>query len=224
MVKKTVPPVPVGEVILVNKPPPPPPKEPEPPKIKEISPTKYEKEIRPRAPRSEKQMEHSRRLGELNKARAKERREALVVKEPELAVVPEDKELVRIKPKRVYKPRVPKEAPKNEVVEVTPAPTDTESEAEVVFKPPRIRVKPKVESDEERPKRVVRKAVKRLPAKYAYETETTTEMDESSDDDDDYKVQKYAMKAEKRMNALRQIDSRLQQLQNPYQGRSISIF
>jgi hypothetical protein len=186
-------------------------------------------------------MEHAKRLAQLNKDKAKALREALVVKEPELAVVPEDKELVRIKPKRIYKPRAPKKAeaePKNEIM-VTPAPSETESEAEVSFKPPRgVRSKPKTiqpysepepETEEEAPPpRRARKPAKpkRVPIQYAYETEpTTTEAESESESDDDYKIQKYSAKAEKRMNALRKIDSRLQQLNtNPYQSRNISIF
>ena len=220
MVKKTNPPTPVGEVVLASKAmippvkpvkpaPPPPPAEPL------ISATKYEKEIRPKKELSEKQKENLVKLIERNKAKAVERR--VVVSDAIPEVIPEDKILVRIKPKRAYNRKPKEEAPKNVVVmptpESTPAPSETEySESEPEVKPRKRRER------KQAPK-------KRIPPKYTYDTETTTADEDSSDSDDDYKVAKYQMKAEKRIKALEKIDKRLNQLHNnPYQAREMSVF
>jgi hypothetical protein len=211
MVKKSNPPDLTGEVVLVSKsavppvkpiklPPPPPPE----PLIKEISATKYEREMREKKPLSEKQKANLERLIEANKKRALERR--AVVKETVPEAIPEDKVMVRIKPKRPYQRK-----PKNEIIM-----PDTETETETEYEPEPVRRKPT------KPK----KPVKAKPVKktYRYDTETTSQ-DEStdSDSDDDEKVQKYGAKVEKRLEAVRSIDQRLQQIKNPYAGK-LSIF
>lgn len=222
MVKKTNPPTPVGEVVLASKSmippvkpvkpaPPPPPAEPL------ISATKYEKEIRPKKELSEKQKENLAKLIERNKAKAVERR--VVVSEAIPEVIPEDKILVRIKPKRAYNRKPKEETAKNVVVmptpDITPAPSEseyTESESEPEVKPRKRRER------KQAPK-------KRIVPKYSYDTETTTADEDSSDSDEDYKVAKYQVKAEKRMKALEKIDKRLSQLHNnPYQSREMSVF
>lgn len=214
--KSSQPPTPVGEVVLMDKPapkpkpaPPPPPPE---PLIKEISATKYEKEVRPKKELSEKQKANLEKLIERNKARAIERR--AVVKEVIPESIPEDKILVKILPKRVYNRK-----PKNEVImptpDITPAPSEseyTESESEPEVKPRKRRER------KQAPK-------KRIVPKYSYDTETTTADEDSSESEDDYKVAKYQVKAEKRIKALEKIDKRLSQLQhNPYQSREMSVF
>jgi thymidylate synthase len=219
--KSSQPPTPVGEVVLMNKPapkpkpaPPPPPPE---PIIKEISATKYEKEVRPKKELSEKQKANLEKLIERNKAKAIERR--AVVKEVIPESIPEDKILVKILPKRVYNRK-----PKNEIImptpDITPAPSEfeqteseyTESESEPEVKPRKRRER------KQAPK-------KRIVPKYSYDTETTTADEDSSESEDDYKVAKYQVKAEKRIKALEKIDKRLNQLQhNPYQSREMSVF
>lgn len=217
--KSSQPPTPVGEVVLMNKPAPKPPKEkplppPPPPEplIKEISASKYENEVRPKKELSEKQKANLAKLIERNKAKAVERRATISDAIPE--VIPEDKVLVRIMPKRVYNRK-----PKNEIIEpipeYTPAPSEseyTESESEPEVKPRKRRER------KQAPK-------KKFVPKYSYDTETTTADEDSSDSEDDYKVAKYQVKAEKRIKALEKIDKRLNQLQsNPYQSREMSVF
>lgn len=220
--KSSQPPTPVGEVVLMDKPapkprplPPPPPPE---PTIKVISATKYEKEVRPKKELSEKQKANLEKLIERNKAKAVERRATISDAIPE--VIPEDKILVKIAPKRIYNRKPKEEAPKNVIVEptsdYTPAPSETEyteSESEPEVKPRKRRER------KQAPK-------KRIVSKYTYDTETTTADEDSSDsDEEDYKVAKYQVKAEKRIKALEKIDKRLSQLQsNPYQSREMSVF
>jgi len=221
--KSSQPPTPVGEVVLMNKPAPKPPKEkplpPPPPQpiIKEISATKYEKEVREKKPLSEKQKANLEKLIERNKARAVERRATISDAIPE--VIPEDKILVKIMPKRVYNRK-----PKNQIIEptsdFTPAPSETEhTESEYTESESEPEVKPKRRPRKQAPK-------KKIIPKYHYDTETTTADEDSSDSDqDDYKTMKYQAKAEKRIKALEKIDKRLNQLQsNPYQSRGMSVF
>lgn len=224
--KSAPPPTPVGAVVMMDKPapkpikpvPPPPPE----PLVKEISSSKYEHEIRPKKPLSEKQQANLQKLIERNKAQAVARRVNAIEAIPE--VIPEDKILVRIKPKRAYNRKQPEapapapavvpqkqeQAPKNTVLFPSDSEVSEASESEPEPEPRRRR------------KRAVKPASK--PVKYHYETETTT-ADEDSDSDDDYKVAKYQMKADKRIKAVEKIDKRLQQLHtNSYQSRGLSVF
>jgi hypothetical protein len=209
MVKKHVPDL-TGEIVLIDKPAPKPPKPlppPPPPKeTTEISATRYEREVRPKKELSEKQRANLDKLIEANKKRALERR-AVVKDIPES--IPEDKILVKVKPKRAYN-RKPKEEPKNEVMM-----PDTETETETDYEPEPVRRKPT------KPK----KPVKAKPVKktYRYDTETTSQDESTDSDSDDEKVQKYGAKVEKRLEAVRSIDQRLQQMKNPYAGK-LSIF
>lgn len=222
MVRKSAskPPTPVGEVVLAPKtavpapkpptPPPPPPPEPL------ISATKYEKEVRPKRPLSEKQQANLTKLIERNKQKAVERR--VVVKEAIPESIPEDKILVRIKPKRAYNRKPKEEAPKNVVVEPTPDSTPASSEAEYSESEPEVKPRKRRERKQAPKQKIV--------PKYSYDTETTTADEDSTDsDEDDYKVTKYQAKAEKRMKALEKIDKRLNQIHsNPYQSREMSVF
>lgn len=207
MVKKNTPDL-TGEIVLIDKPPvkpvKPPPPPPPPKETTEISATKYEREVRPKKELSEKQKANLEKLIEANKKRALERR-AVVKEIPES--IPEDKILVKVKPKRVYN-RKPKEEPKNEVI-MPETETDTDYEPEPVRRKP---TKPK-------------KPVKAKPVKktYRYDTETTSQDESTDSDSDDDKVQKYESKVEKRLEAVRSIDQRLQQIKNPYAGK-LSIF
>lgn len=222
MVKKSNPPDLSGEVVLIPKsaippvkpikpaPPPPPPKE-----TTEISATRYEREVRPKKELSEKQRANLDKLIEANKKRALERR-AVVKEIPES--IPEDSVLVKVKPKRAYN-RKPKEEPKNEVVVPETETDDTDYEPEPLLRERRRPTKP-----QEWKKPVKARPVKPVKKTYRYDTETTSQ-DEStdSDSDDDEKVQKYGAKVEKRLEAVRSIDQRLQQIKNPYAGK-LSIF
>ena len=213
MAKSSIP-APAGEVVLIQKPV----AAAEPPKIREISQKQYEK-LRPKKPLSEKQQENLKKLVERNKARAIERRAVVTNAVPE--VVPEDQELVIVKPKRKYT-RKPKEEPKNEIIQPSDTETATESESEVEVRKPL----PIKRINTPKPKKAPKK-----PVKYKYETETTSNDEWSDDDhssDDDYedpRVQKYQAKAQARIHAVQQIDQRIQQLKkNPYENRNLGVF
>ena len=200
---------PEGEVVLVNKPEVKP--EPPEPAIKEITPTQYNA-LKPKKELSEKQQANLAKLIERNKARAIARHAVVSDAIPE--VVPEDKVLVKVKAKRVYNKK-----PKNEVVEPTPEPAPSESESEPEPEPKKARPKKPVA-----PKRA-KEAPK--PKKYRYETETSDcESDDSDSDYEDQKVQKYAHKAQRRLEAVKHIDNRLKELNsgNPYAARNLSLF
>jgi len=205
--KKT--PAPEGEVVLVNKPE----VKPE-PAIKEITPTQYNA-LKPKKELSEKQQANLAKLIERNKERAKARH--AVVSEALPEIIPEDKVLVKVKAKRVYNKK-----PKNEVVqpEPTPEPAPSESESE-----------PEPEPKKARPKKPVAptraKEAPKPKKKYRYETETSDcESDDSDEDYEDHKVQKYAHKAQRRLEAVKHIDNRLKELNsgNPYVQRNLSLF
>ena len=205
--KKT--PAPEGEVVLVNKPE----VKPE-PAIKEITPTQYNA-LKPKKELSEKQQANLAKLIERNKERAKARH--AVVSEAIPEVVPEDKVLVKVKAKRVYNKK-----PKNVVVEPSPAPTPAPSESESEPEPEPRKARPK--------KPVAPTRAKEAPKpkkKYRYETETSDcESDDSDEDYEDQKVQKYAHKAQRRLEAVKHIDNRLKELNsgNPYVQRNLSLF
>ena len=204
--KKT--PAPEGEVVLVNKPE----VKPE-PAIKEITPTQYNA-MKPKKELSEKQQANLAKLIERNKDRAKARH--AVVSEAIPEVVPEDKVLVKVKAKRVYNKK-----PKNEVVQPEPTPASSESESEPEPEPEPKKARPKKPVAPKRAKEAPK------PKKYRYETETSDcESDDSDSDYEDQKVQKYAHKAQRRLEAVKHIDNRLKELNsgNPYAARNLSLF
>jgi len=204
--KKT--PAPEGEVVLVNKPE----VKPE-PAIKEITPTQYNA-LKPKKELSEKQQANLAKLIERNKERAKARH--AVVSEAIPEVVPEDKVLVKVKAKRVYNKK-----PKNVVVEPSPAPTPAPSESESEPEPEPRKARPKKPVAPKRAKEAPK------PKKYRYDTETSDcESDDSDEDYEDQKVQKYAHKAQRRLEAVKHIDNRLKELNsgNPYVQRNLSLF
>jgi hypothetical protein len=207
---------PVGEVVLVQK-------KPEPaveaPKIREISHKEYER-TRPKKELSVKQQENLAKLVERNKQRALERR--AVVKDAVPEAVPEDKELVIVKPKRKYVRKI-KEEPKNVVVH-PPSESEPESATETESE---VEVKPRRRTPAPKPKK---QTPKKAPQKYKYETETTSaddwsDGDDSDEDYEDQKVQKYQAKAHARLKAVQDIDKRMSQIQgNPYVSRNLSVF
>jgi len=207
---------PTGEVVLIQKKPEAPV---EAPKIREVSHKEYER-MRVKKPLSEKQKENLAKLVEKNKQRAIERRAIVTNAVPE--VVPEDRELVVIKPKRKYTRK-----PKNEVIQPSDTETATESESEPEVRRP----VPLKRINTPKPKKVAPK--KKVPVKYTYDTNTeTTSNDDWSDDDnsddedyEDPRVQKYQQKAQARIQAVQQIDQRIQQLKkNPYENRNLGVF
>lgn len=214
MPKKTS--APEGEVVLVNKP-----EVKSEPAIKEITPTQYNA-MKPKKELSEKQQANLAKLIERNKERAKARH--AVVSEAIPEVVPEDKVLVKVKPKRQYNKK-----PKNEVVQPSPAPSpapsepSTETESEPEPEPRKVRTKKPVA-----PKRAPKPKAEPKPVKkYRYDTETSDYSSDDSDEDyEDHRMQKYAYKAQRRLEAVKHIDSRLKELNsgNPYAARNLSLF
>lgn len=175
-----------------------------------VSHTEAERILREKKPRSEKQIEATKRLVEANKKRAEEKRksklEALEL-ENRLKAQPapaekiveklqniEEKEgqaVVVVKPKRVYKPRTKKIITKTEIVE---APTETEDE------------EPKP-----RPKIVKVANVGKKKQSRKFETsiasdEETTEYDTT---DVEEKVEKVASKIQRKEEILNKLNSAL---------------
>jgi len=189
-----------GEVVLVNKPTEP----------KSIAPTTLEK-MKPKRELSEKQKENVAKLIERNKQRAMERRNVITNNIPE--VIPEDKIAVVVLPKRKYVRKAPAWNARLPTQSTPPSPEDTEEESDYEPVP-----RPKKETKK---KIVVKKATKR------YETETSATSDdgyESDSSEDEQKVEKYVRKANKRIEAVQAIESRLKKMSNPYEARGLSIF
>jgi len=199
-----------GEVVLVNKPLP----KPTPPEIKEIAPTTLEK-MKSKRELSEKQKENVAKLIERNKQRAMERRNVITNNIP--SVIPEDKIAVMVLPKRKYVRKAPAWNARPPTPEsVPPTPQDTEEESD--YEP--VRPRPKKETKK---KAVVKKAPK--PKRYEDTSATSDYEDEESDSsEDDAKTEKYVRKAQKRMEAVQAIESRLKKMSNPYEVRGLSIF
>lgn len=191
-------PAPAGEVVMIAK------KTVEAPKIREISQKAYNA-LRPKKQLSEKQQENLAKLVERNKARALERRATVTHAIPE--EVPEDQELVIVKPKRKY---VKKAKPVNEII--YPTETETETETESAFTDSEVEVP--LRRGRGRPKKPAKPAKKPVKS-YRYDTETTSQDDSSESESDDEKVNKYGAKIEKRLEAVRSIDQRLQQIRRP---------
>jgi hypothetical protein len=204
-----------GEVVLINKP-----TEPQ-----SIAPTTLERQ-RPKKELSEKQKESLQKLIERNKQKAQERRSVVTNNIPE--AIPEDKVAVVVKPKRKYtrtKPAwnsnqsAPKEVSKKEkTIDYTPSPTPVETEeeseeSESSYEPP---PKPKRVSKKKVAKKVSRKKY------YASETSDTTNNESSSSESE--MDEKYVRKAQARLKAVQEIDSRIKTMANPYHARGMSIF
>ena len=170
------------------------------PKPLTVAPTTLER-MRPKKELSEAQKANLAKLIERNKAKANERRNVITNNIPE--VIPENKIAVVVKPKRKYIRKAPAYNARD-----APVPTPEETEEEEYVPPPRQR-----------------KPVKKVVRKPRYETETsdTSEYDESSSEDE-AKVEKYVRKAQKRMDAVQAIETRLKHMSNPYQARNLSIF
>lgn len=202
-------PAPAGEVVLVSKS-----ATAEAPKIREISQKEYERR-RPKKELSEKQKENLAKLIERNKARAATQRATVTHAIPD--EVPEDQELVIVKPKRKYVRKVKNEIiyPETETETETEQETEqeTESEAEIPLRRALTRI-PKPT------KKPAKKPAKKPTKSYRYDTETTSQSESESESEDE-RVSKYAPKIEKRLEAVRSIDQRLQQIQRPISKLSI---
>lgn len=199
-------PAPVGEVVMIAR-------KPDAPKIREISQKAYNA-LRPKKELSEKQKQNLAKLIEKNKARAVERRTTVTHAIPE--IVPEDQELVIVKPKRKYVRKQPLTSVKNEVIYPSETETETETETESVFTDSEVEAPIKRGRGRPRkhPQKPEKKPEKKPVKSYRYDTETTSQSEESEDSDDE-KVTKYGAKIEKRLETVRSIDQRLQQIRRP---------
>jgi len=215
-----------GEVVLIDKPTTP----------QQIAPTTLER-MKPKKPLSEKQQANLAKLIERTRQRALERRQVVAGGIPES--IPEDKIAVIVKPKRKYVRKVPAwnanpppaqpqpEAPPP--VQSQPAsPPPLPPRKKAVKKKPETPVETETESEYEPPPRrhKERKPPKKEKSKKRYETDTSETTDWSDDESssDDEKVEKYVRKAQKRMQAVQEIENRLKTMSNPYHARGISIF
>lgn len=209
--------VPQGEVVLVNKPEPP----------KEIAPSTLNK-IKPKKELTEKQKENLAKLIEKNKQRALERRNVITNNIPES--IPEDKIAVVVKPKRTYTKKnkdywpEEKELPEPEHIPLPPTQPELKRQeatyVETHTTPSGLRISREI------PKK---KASKKKAPKTYYETSETSQTEYSSEEDDsssddDERVNKYVLKAHKKMEVLKQIEQKMNQLKNPYNARGMSIF
>jgi hypothetical protein len=194
-----------GEVVLVGKPVPK-----EPPKVVTVAPTTLEK-MKPKRERTEKQKESTAKMIEANKKKAAERKGVVTGNIPE--VIPEDKVLLTVLPKRKYVRKVPAWNARVEPPPQIPVETEVEETDEEV-PPPR-----KVEK-----KKTVKKVAK--PKRYETETSETSgyEDSQSSEEEDDGKLEKYVRKAHKRMEAVQEIDNRLKAMKAHGRYSTYSIF
>lgn len=218
-----------GTVVLIDKPTPP----------TEISSYAVEK-MKPKKPLSEKQKANLAKLIERTKQRALERRQVVSANMPES--IPEDKIAVVVKPKRKYVRKAPHfnanpapEAPPAPPVQPQPSPASPPPlppRKKAVKKKPEtpVETETETESEYERPppprRHKERKPAKKEKPKKRYETDTSETTDWSDDESssDDERVEKYVRKAQKRMQAVQEIENRLKTMANPYHARGISIF
>lgn len=228
--------IPAGEVVMVEKekvmpPPPAPPVE--------VAPTTLQK-LKPKKELSEKQKENLAKLVERNKQRALERKGVITNKIPE--VIPEDKILLTVKPRRAYTKKNAQywESGKPKEKEEDDNQVEDESDGIMDFPPhPPALVR---QDAHEAPKNEVvypptvpkPKALKKVappktprhrPLPPPTDTETSDWSSEESDsEEEDYRVNKYVQKTHKRMEALKQIETQLNTMKNPYMARNMSIF
>ncbi len=197
-----------------------------------LRPSVIEK-TREKKPRTERQMENARKLGELAKKRAEDRK-ALSNQLPD--TIPEDKILVRIEkrapPTKSIAPKTPRAKPQKE--------SDSEYEVEEyplsscqptpVQSPKKEKRAPKENAKKEKkpPKKQEKKKAKPKP-RYETDTSTTSQYEgnssssSESDSSDDEQLKKYIRKTNKRVEALKQIDDRLKYV-NPYTAKGLSLF
>lgn len=191
---------------------------------------------RPKVERSEKQKECLARLIEANKKRALARK-GVVDTIPE--TIAEDQTVVTVRPKRQYNRKKPawnsnaslvkKKDDSDYEVERIPA-SETESEIE---EKPRRKTK-EVKEEKKDLKKTIQRAVKEtikktikktIPKKKTYDDTTSVTSLSSSDESesDDEKTKKYIKKADRRMQKIQEIESKLKTV-NPYVSRGLSLW
>lgn len=192
---------------------------------------------RPKIERSEKQKECLARLIEANKKRALARK-GIVDTIPE--TIAEDQTVVTVRPKRQYNRKQPAWNSNASLVkkkddsdyEVERIPT-SETESEIEEKP-RRKAK-EVKEDKKDLKKTIQKAVKEtikktikktIPKKKTYDDTTSVTSLSSSEDEsesDDEKTKKYIKKADRRMQKIQEIESKLKTA-NPYIAKGLSLW
>ena len=193
-----------------------------------LRPSVIEK-TREKKPRTERQMENARKLGELAKKRAEDRK-ALSIQLPD--TIPEDKILVRIEkrapPTKSIAPKTPRAKPQKESeseyeVEEYPLSSCQQTPVQSPKKEKRA-TKEKAKKEKKPPKKEEKKKAKPKP-RYETDTSTTSQYEGSSESDssDDEQLKKYIRKTNKRVEALKQIDDRLKYV-NPYTAKGLSLF
>lgn len=215
-----------GEVIMV-------PREkvvaPPPPVPTEIAPSTLNK-LKPKRELSEKQKENLARLIEQNKKRAQERRGVVTNNIPE--TIPEDMILLKVKPKRAYNKKVkeevkeapkfdfpsesesepePKPKPRKKYTRVVETETETETEVEMPRSPPKL-------------KRTYKKKAPPAPRHRPLPDTETSDWDSSDSEEEEIKVDKYVAKTYQRMEALKEIERKMNALKNPYERSGMSVF
>ena len=197
-----------------------------------LRPSVIEK-TREKKPRTERQMENARKLGELAKKRAEDRK-ALSNQLPD--TIPEDKILVRIEkrapPTKSIAPKTPRAKPQKESdseyeVEEYPLSSCQPTPVQSPKKEKRA-TKEKAKKEKKPPKKQEKKKAKPKP-RYETDTSTTSQYEgnssssSESESSDDEQLKKYIRKTNKRVEALKQIDDRLKYV-NPYTAKGLSLF
>ncbi len=200
-----------------------------------LRPSVIEK-TREKKPRTERQMENARKLGELAKKRAEDRK-ALSIQLPD--TIPEDKILVRIEkrapPTKSIASKTPRAKPQKESdseyeVEEYPLsscqPTPVQSPKKEK-KAPKEKEKEKAKKEKKKPPKKEEKKKAKPKPRYETDTSTTSQYEDNSssesDSSDDEQLKKYIRKTNKRVEALKQIDDRLKYV-NPYTAKGLSLF
>lgn len=245
--RKPVDHVAAGEVYMVEK------EKVMPAQAIELSHTKAEKLLRPKAPRTEAQIANTKRLVEFNRQRAAEWRKAMDSgaepsrPAPVQAASAEDRVPIKVKPKRPYNRKVPaynSDDARAVSVERPPAPSSRAPARHLAREPVQETYTEDEEDDvvEELPARPVRAArpappprrttkkvratkAPRPASRESYYSEEESETDLTTDTDSDMeRVQRYVKKATRRMDAVKKIDEQIRSASNKYMAAGLSIF
>ena len=226
-----------GEVLLVDK------QAVLPDKVLELTHNQAEK-LRPKAPRTQAQIENTKRLVELNRKRAHEWKSRLAAPPASAPKEEEDdnKVEVRVKAKRTYQRKKP--VWNTQELDAPPAPPAPPARSAPPPPPVRPARKQPVKqtyypsSDEEDdddeeedvPQPLPPKPVKKAPAKRLVKSgkrvavSDTSESETTDTDVEMARVQKYVKKTTARMDAVKAIDERLKQVSNKYVAAGLSVF
>lgn len=225
-----------GEVLLVDK------QAVLPDKVLELTHNQAEK-LRPKAPRTQAQVENTKRLVELNRKRAQEWKSRLAAPPASATPPPEERDdskvEVRVKAKRTYERKKP--VWNTQELDAPPAPPVRQAPPPPPARPARPSSKqPQYypssdedddEDDEEEDVPQPLPPVKKAPAKRRLvksgkrvAVSDTSESESTDTDVEMARVQKYVKKTTARMDAVKAIDERLKQVSNKYVAAGLSVF